>query len=382
MRLILAVCLAVCVIQGATLAIRDITVIDIVRDSAEPHQTILVRNGRIAAGPAHAIRIPDRAKVVNGRGKYAIPGLWDMHVHLWDKENVLPRYVAWGVTGVRDMGSDLARTRKWRSEIDSGKAMGPQVVTCGPALNGRPSENPKLPVVVIATPEEARREIDRLDAQKVDFIKVLSDVPREAYLALAERSRHWGTPFAGHIPNGVTLEEAIEARQASLEHMFNFPPKDEARLRSAFERCALLGIRVTPTLTLWDRMAREDAKVADSVPAVNALVRLAARTGAPLLAGTDTGDPGTEPGHTLHEELELLVKAGLSPAEALRSATTEPARFLERADSMGQLKCGMRADIVLLGGNPLMDISNTRRIEAVVVRGRYLDKPALRKLVP
>jgi len=356
---------------GATFAIRDVTVIDGTGAPALAHQTIIVRGERILEiGSASRVALPPDAVVTDAAGKYAIPGLWDMHVHLWDEKNVLPEYVQHGITGVRDMGSDYERTKRWRAAIESGSAVGPHVVTCGTPLDGQPSTEPKLPVLVVITPEDARSDFDRLDFMGVDFIKVLSDLPREAYFALAERARQWHKPFAGHLPKDVTAEEAVEARQASIEHLFGFPVSDEKRSRAVLAQCALLGTRIVPSLTLWRRMAAEDKSAADALPKIDAVVRQAREAGAAILAGTDTGDPGTFPGVTLHDELELLVGAGLTPMEALRSATYEPALFLGRDKVLGTLKPGMVADVVLLDANPLEDIRNTRRVAGVWARGR------------
>src|SRR5205085_1633221 len=138
------------------------------------------------------IRPPSAAEVIEGRGRYMIPGLWDMHVHLWYKENQFPMFLAWGVTGVRDMGSDLAQVKHWRGQIKSGELLGPHIETCGPAVDGFPSDDARLPVIMVRTPAEARSTYDQLEQTlNVDFVKVLSRLPRDAYFALIERARKW-----------------------------------------------------------------------------------------------------------------------------------------------------------------------------------------------
>jgi imidazolonepropionase-like amidohydrolase len=403
---------------AATLAIRDVTVIDGTGAPPVPHSTIVIQGERILElAPAAKARIPKGARVIDGRGRYAIPGLWDMHVHLWYEQNQLPVYVANGITGVRDMGSDFARTKAWRKDAESGKEVGPHIITSGAAVDGRKPDDPKLSVIVAVTPEDARRAFDRLDDSGVDFIKVLGNLSRDAYLALAERSRKWQVPFAGHVPASVSAWDAIEARQISIEHLFglfvacaNDPARvldsfDESKARELFRRSALMETRQTPTLTLWERMARigeakreTDARLAEVPDAIRRtwpkteapmapedaaalkrqfelalrMVKLMKECGVEILAGTDTGDPYTIPGVTLHEELALLVKAGLSPMEALQTATSIPAKFLEWDEATGTLKRGMVADVVLLNANPLEDIRNVSRVHAVVLRGRYL----------
>jgi hypothetical protein len=330
------------------------------------------------------------------------------------------------------MGSDLARTLRWRTAAESAKAVGPHILTSGPAVDGRPPLDGKLPVVVVETPEDGRRAFDRLDRQGADFIKILSGVPRDAYIALAERARKWRLPFTGHLPSGITAWEAIDARQASMEHLFGLfvacsskesdirarkVPQahvldtfDEQKARVLFRKSALMQTRQVPTLTLWERMAyvgtaqrlreprlrqvpaviraawpkpAEELKNADSeetaalrrqLELAFRMVKLMRECGVEIMAGTDTGDPYTIPGVTLHRELELLVKAGLTPIEALQSATIVPARFLGWDQSVGLLKAGMVADIVLLDADPLADIRNVSRVSGVAIRGRYLSQ--------
>ena len=390
---------------GAT-AIRDVTIVDVVSASLHPHMTVLIEKDRIAALGAR-VAIPAGARIVAGAGKFLIPGLWDTHVHLWYRQNQLPMFLAYGVTGVQDMGSDFTRTSAWREAIESGKAIGPRILTSGPPVDGSASDDTKLPVLVARTPEEARRAFDQLWNMDVDFIKVLSGIPRDAYFALAEQARHWHMRLEGHVPTSVTAWEAIEARQESLEHLFGVMkavPDDQAAL-DFFEQCATRGIRITPTLVLWQRMAHvhddalkhdprlqyvpesirrswpelkdDGAGIRRQIQGIYRLVGLSTRTKIQVLAGTDTGDPYTFPGATLHDELEQLVAAGMSPHQALQAATINPARFFEWDDSMGTIEKGKVADLVLLDANPLDDIRNTRKIRAVFSRGRYFSRKQL-----
>jgi imidazolonepropionase-like amidohydrolase len=388
-------------------AIQDVSVIDISASTVHPHMTVLIDGEKIQAiGAAAAMHVPPGARIVSGAGKFLIPGLWDMHVHLWYRENQLPVFIAFGVTGVQDMGSDFERTSAWRAAIETGKAVGPHIVTSGPPVTERPSDDPKLPTLVARTPAEARQAFDRLYDMDVDFIKVLSGLPRDSYFALAEQARHWHIRFEGHVPTSITAWEAIDAHQASLEHLFGVTKavsNDEEALRF-FEQCAIRDVRISPTLVLWQRMAHvTDEKLAgdprlkyvpDSIrkswpglkdetqdedigaykrqiEGIYKLVALATRTKVELLAGTDTGDPYTIPGATLHDELEQLVAAGLSPHQALAAATIAPARFFEWDEAMGTVEAGKLADLVLLDANPLVDIRNTRKIAGVFTRGKY-----------
>ncbi len=384
-------------------AIEDVSIVDVLTAAIHAHQTVVIAGDRIVSIGGTA---PAGARVINGRGKFLIPGLWDMHVHLWYKENQLPTYIAFGVTGVRDMGSDFERTSAWRAAIERGEAIGPHIVTSGPVVDGAPSDNDKLPVIVARDAPEARRAFDRLWNMNVDFIRVSSALPFDSYTAIAELARHWHVPIEGQIPTNVPALQAIEARQASIEHLegVTHAASTDAEAIEFFEDCAVHDVSITPTLVLWQRMAHQGddglksdprlkfvaASIRETWPALGAdndtrevrkrrdaiyrLVSLATRTKVEVLAGTDTGDPYTIPGATLDDELEQLVEAGLTPHQALKSATIEPARFLGWDEKMGTIEKGKVADLVLLGGNPLADFRNTGKVEGVFAQGRYYSR--------
>lgn len=433
---------------AADLLIRNVNIIDVRSGDVLPHRSVLIHGGRVQTIAAN-IRPAPSAEVVDGRGRYLIPGLWDMHVHLWYKEDQFPMYLAWGVTGVRDMGSDLARVKHWRTEIKSSALLGPHIETCGPAVDGFPSDDPKLPVIVVRSPAEARSTYDHLEQDlNVDFIKVLSRLPRDAYLALLDRARKWGLPVAGHVPDTVTVEEAVTARQSSIEHLSNvllacsseerkiLGPRANAIERkdwnsvlafdehalttfdfkkadTLMERMARYASYQTPTLVMLRRMTYADADEVARDPRLRYIPAAIRKTwndpredkkkqpeaalalfdreyekdcylvdrmqkgGVPIMAGTDTGDPYTFPGYDLHRELQLLVKAGLTPLQALRAATIVPAEYLDSDESLGTVAPGRVADLVLLDADPLKDIRNTQRISAVVLGGKYLSRAKL-----
>lgn len=407
---------------AGAVAIQDVTVIDIATGTARPHITLIIDGERIRTmGPAASTTIAKGIATVDGKGKFLIPGLWDTHVHLWYPENQLPVYVAFGVTGVQDMGSDFKRTSAWRAQIVAGKAVGPHIITCGPPVVEKSTGDEKLPGLIARTPEEARKAFDELWNMNVDFMKVLSGLSKDAYLALAEQSRHWRLPLRGHVPRSLTAMEAVEARQNSLEHFFGVQgvllgeggDLDEKKTLEFFEKSAAVGTRHSPTLLLWRRMghlddaalknderlkyvpesirktwpdpAEDTKKWTDATRAqwkaqvdrIYRITALAKRTKVELLAGTDTGDPYTIPGASLHDELEQLVRAGLTAREALEAATITPARMLGWDEAMGTIEKGKVADLVLLEANPIDDIRNTRRISAVFSRGKHLSRKDL-----
>ena len=404
-----------------TLAIEDVNVIDVLASRVRPNMTVIIEGDRIAAlGPASSTFPPQDARkdarVVSGHGMFLIPGLWDMDVHLWYRENQLPVFVAFGVTGVQDTGSDFERVSAWRRAIERGDAIGPHVVTSGPPVAGRETRDRRLPVLLARTPAEARRAFDRLWDLDTDFIEVQPELSRDAYFALAEMARHWNMRLTGPIPSSISSAEAIEARQVNVDDLAGVAVAAEPELLRFFERCAMFGMRFSPALTMWRRMAhiddqklksdpslkyvpaairdswtgsagtghawagdagRESAVSGAQVEAAYRLVRLMKRSGVEVLAATHTGDPYTVPGATLHDELEQMVAAGLTPAQALEAATIAPARLLAWDHAMGTVDMGKVADLVLLGANPLENIRNTRKIEAVFTRGKYYSRQDL-----
>ena len=200
--------------------------------------TVVIREGRIASSGASAT-VPRDAAVIDGHGKFLMPGLWDMHVHLgFARASAFPAFVANGVTGVRDLGGDLSEIDRWRNEIAAGSRVGPLIVRAGPMLVG---EAPLRFQVLIQTPEEGRDTVQRLYAAGVEKIKVKS-MPRAAYFAIAAEARALGLPVTGHIPQTVTPEEASDAGQ-SVEHVSTLFDGTFTSVRR--------GKDVNPEIALW-----------------------------------------------------------------------------------------------------------------------------------
>ena len=423
----------------APIALTHAVLIDGADSVPRVDQTIVVRGTRIATvGPSRTTPVPKDARVFDARGGFVIPGLWDMHVHtvVPSGRAVLALYVANGVTGVRDMGSDWDSLRAWRRDIATRRLVGPLIIASGPYLEGG-----DVPIahILTRTPAEGRAAVDSLITLGVDFVKVHGQLTRETYFAIARRARERGIPFAGHVPQVVGAADASDSGQRSIEHMLTIPvpctPAESIALRprftvqSALGRCtsadlaplyarfARNGTWVTPTLTAvyevanWPnrdvpgdsfsrylpaalrRFVAQIFPVPDSIPpgadsvgrAIfdKRLTQVAAmhRAGVRILAGTDAPLPNSPPGFGLHEELALLVRGGASPLDAIRAATLEPARYFGMLDSAGTIAPGKFADLVVLRGNPLLDIRETRRILAVVTNGRLIDSAGRERLL-
>lgn len=402
----------------ARVAIRDVTVVDVVTGSLRPHSTVIVMDGRITAvGAAARLPMPPGARILDGRGRFLIPGLWDMHSHsLWSAgamRTFLPLNVANGVTGIRDMGGRLDVLDTARAALRQENVAYPRIVAAGVILDGPEPVQADVSIAV-ADAAAARMAVASLAQEGVDFIKVYTLLPRDAYFAVIQEARRLGLPVAGHVPAAVTIEEAARAGQRSIEHLHDeleplCTQRDGARclqLAAEFRQFqvwqvpTLVALRKgffddeaivrDPRLRYIPRGLREDwlaeraariGRGADHLAGKRRryadeewLTGFLAREHVGLLAGTDAGTAFCYPGFSLHDELGLLVQAGLSPVDALRAATSAPAEFLGKSDSMGTIAVGRDADMVLLRSNPLANIAATREIEAVVLRGRVLDR--------
>jgi imidazolonepropionase-like amidohydrolase len=417
------------------IAVSHVTVIDGADSVPRRDQTVIIRGTRIAVvGPAARTNVPAGTRVIDGRGRFLVPGFWDMHVHtaVPDGRELLAAYVANGVIGVRDMAGDWATLTAWRHEIAAGVLIGPRIIASGPYIEG--GETP-IAHIVARTPETARAAVESLKSLGVDFVKVHGRMSRETYLAAVAAAKSNGLDAAGHVPGVVGAADASAAGVKSIEHLLTIPhPCTVAEsiallprfaMQGALGRCSstdqrLLiatlvrnGTWVTPTfvaqyeVSVWpnrdvpgDAYARyvpdglrkfvaEIFPMPDSVPpgadstgraVFERRLALAARlyhAGVGVLAGTDAPLRNSPPGFGYHEELALLARGGLTPFEVLRIATYEPARFFGSLDSAGTIAAGRVADVVLLEADPLTDIRNTRRIAAVVANGRLFDAAGL-----
>ena len=373
-----------------TLAITHVTVVDVRAGTSTPDQTVVIRGRRIlTVGEAGRASVPAGAHVIDGAGKYLIPGLWDMHVHLDSTD--LPALVHLGVTGARDMGGDLEQLLTWRRRIRGGEIAGPRLVFAGPALHGPRSPTDSGPWV-IRMPWQGIAAVDSLAARHVDFIKIHEGLFDDTYRAIARQATLRHLPFAGHVPAGVPVGEAAEMGQRSIEHLEFVPDACLGRFAERSPTATplpaecdeanfdwLLGVLAGHHTWLCPTIGSFRIFAPKQFPAIFAgfkdLVPLLRAHRIDLLAGTDLGTTGIVPGASLHDELALLVDAGYTPAAALRFATLNPARFLGLTDSLGTVEPGKIADLVLLERDPLPDIRNTRSVAVVIQAGSVLRSP-------
>ena len=444
-------------------AISNVTVIDAVNGVRE-NQTVVFHGDAIISVKSADAEPPTVAETIDGSGKYLIPGLWDMHVHLTYDDTLtdaMPAlFLAYGVTSVRDTGALMHKITPVVEKMRAPGAVAPRVYFSGPLLDGRfvvydGDSRPEIGVQN-ATRDMAEARVAELKAGGVDFIKIYEMVSPDVFEALTEAGRANDLPIAAHVPLSMVASRAGPAVD-SMEHLRNVEldcasnsaelfeerlsilagheegPGFELRSRLHAlqrlpaianydeERCertiaSLTSTIQVPTLRLntfsarpvyeradWDaaldtvpeaanaewRRATADWRNRESAPAVDTTfadwsIEMVGRMhaqGVPIGAGTDTPIGRALPGYSLHTELERLVDAGLSPLEAIEAATMRPAEFLRLSGEMGTVSPGKRADLVMLDANPLDDISNTRRIAAVVAAGRYFSADDLAGLL-
>ena len=438
--------------QPRQIVIAHVTVINPGAASVQPDSIVVINGDRITF-VSHSAVVPlaKNTRVIDGRGQFLIPGLWDMHVHSafgdWfpgGRDIILPLFIANGVTGVRDMGGDVPVLFGWRKQIAAGKIVGPRMVISGPMLDALlPEGKLRFPSsIAVTTPASAVAAVDSLKAQGVDFIKVQSVISHDAYLAAAAEAHKVGLPIVGHVPDKVRLAEVVVAGQKSVEHLMGIfegcstqeekfiagqgdlklllSTQDQQKCNALIRQLAQSQTWQVPTLA-WQRggtfLDQHDLKhdpldiyvpaywrevtwkrftdemmpgllhdplelrqkyFASNLQMVGAMHR----DGVPFLAGTDTA-PGVYimPGFSLHDELANFVEAGLTPMQALQTATSGPSKFLEREKDYGSVQAGKVADLVLLGANPLDNIHNTRKITAVIANGRVFDRAALDRML-
>jgi imidazolonepropionase-like amidohydrolase len=382
---------------------------------------VIEKDRIIAAGRRSEIKIPTGATVIDVSGKYLLPGLWDMHSHFYQVE-LGPAYLAAGITTASDVGNDIEFGTSLRDAAKQGRGLGPRMLLAG-YIDGKTDYHSFD--VQAGTPAEARAAVQRYKDAGFEQIKIRDHVKPDILKVITAEAHRLGMTVTGHVPEGMNALEAVEAGMDQISHlnfvMTGFFPKEPRNdiqtsidLDSPDSKQALRIMKehatvIDDTLAVLELMIRPKNMPIESfepglmsvapelleqvekkgAPADQAEgIRMAMETllktigalhraGLPIVAGTDVGVPG----HTLHRELELYVKAGLTPMEAIQAATLTPARVMKIETEVGTIESGKRADILIAGGNPLENISNIRKTEFVVSQGRLFDCAELSKLV-
>jgi imidazolonepropionase-like amidohydrolase len=394
------------------------TLIDGTGAPAVDDSAVLIRKGRIvAAGPRSQVKIPKHAEMVDVRGKTILPGLWDMHAH-FEQVEWGPIYLAAGATTVRDCGNEFEFITAVRDAIAAGDGLGPRILAAGIVDGSGPLT---IGVERVDTPDQARQWVDRYHEAKFQQMKIYSSVKLPEVKAVADEAHLLGMTVTGHVPEGLNAYQVIEAGQDQINHIpyitaimhaplpegsprgtaaraaadidFNSP---EAKKAIAFLKAHHTVI--DPTLSVFELGTASTAKpTASFEPGVNkvapelaaqlidvgppspdadlrqqvfdkmvATVGVLHRAGITIVAGTDQSVPG----YSLYREIELYVQAGFTPMEAIQAATIVPARVMGLDKELGTVEAGKRADVIVLGANPLDNIHNIRTVESVITGGR------------
>lgn len=399
--------------ESQPVAFTDVTVIPMDTERILPHRTVVIEHGRITlVAEAGRVQLPLGTQTIDGRGRFLIPGLADMHTHV-DRKEMLPLFLRSGITTVLNMGlASPEFVTEVRPAIRQGTVVGPQIFLAflidGPGDPG--------PQYVALCERDAREAVDRAKLLGYDFIKAYSHLDADVYAAVTDEAREQHLPLVGHIPTAVGLEKALGAGQVMIAHAEEYyktyfdQKADDSRVAPAVELTKHAGAYVTPNLSFFaaltertshpEAMDRElDSPAGRSLPpasraawtlsrprepsdrfvpelaTIRKLTLALSKADVPLLAGTDTPAPGMIPGVSLDEELRQLVSAGLTPFQALSAATRVPGEFIRQfvpgAMSFGTVQVGERADLVLLDANPLENIENVAHPVGVIAEGRW-----------
>jgi imidazolonepropionase-like amidohydrolase len=438
-------------LSPGSFAITGVTVIPMSADTVFRNATVLVENGRIAAvGPVRSVRVPDGVRRIDGTGRFLMPGLADMHAHLYSDGEVadslagyeLAVFLANGITTARMM-IGTPEHFSLRREIMEGGLLGPQLWIASPEMSGRPADHAH----VVTTPEAAAAAVNAVADSGYDFVKLTNFITRPVYDAILAQARARGIRVDGHVDPQVGLAHALASGQSGIHHLDSYfeavladsaPSResvtqvghfrlrnwismdhlDERKIQAVGGATARAGVWSTPTLTLFDyafaihesdsairsrpdwklmppgmrslylrartqywsaaaEEVRTPARRQRYVEVRNRIVKAIVDSGGKVMAGSDAPDWFMSPGWTLHRELATFVEAGLTPYQALQTATVNPAQFLNAGAEWGTIEPGKRADLVLLTANPLEDIRNTTRIAGVSIGGRWMPRSEL-----
>jgi hypothetical protein len=419
--------------NSSGIAFEDVTVLPMDREQVMEHHTVLVRGDRIeAVGPTRTTKIPAEYRRIDGRGKFLMPGLADFHVHL-RSPGEFPTYLAYGVTTVAHLSGaypGAPNILHYRNMIASGQLVGPTIYASGPLVDNAPLlPHTRNIGIGISTQDEARKVAAIQKAAGYDMLKIYQLLNPEVYDALVTAAREQRIAPVGHVPQTITLTRALDAGQVMIAHglfvlepMINkdFTSYDLSRLKSIARSVAEKNVAVQPTIAMdlarrrlengehneilrdpeirflapdlyraWSdpdlSYLRYSIRSSLSIPNLLKLIKALQDAGALILLGTDEGAlPGVFPGISVHQELGLFVQAGLTPFQALQTATKNTGEFVTKRinadDRFGTVTVGSRADLLLLQYNPLENVGHASKPLGVMVRGRWLSLSDLRSM--
>ncbi|MBK9985179.1 MAG: amidohydrolase family protein [Saprospiraceae bacterium] len=406
--------------ESEVLIIRGINVIDVINGKIIPDQDVVVKDKRIFfVGHSFSGNIPAASIAIDGKSKYLCPGLWDMHFHLcWDRNNdslLFPILLKNGITGIRDMGGDLNIMHTFRKRLKEGRQVGPVIFGAGPMIDGNPPVYRDFSLPVDGN-TNMKVVLDSLKNSGADFFKTYSLIKEPQLKAISTYCTKNKMRFAGHLSEYIDPEISIALGQKSIEHLnrlddiwtvdrdrinrigrlmidhksFLCPTLITFQLKTQVRDSSIVKKDYTQYIpaslqeeweVTWAKRKERHVALADwedldklfisQLELVNHLYTM----GVPILAGSDfAGMPYVYPGISLHQELNLLVKAGLSNEEALKTATINPVIYMDEQENYGSITVGKYGDMLVLGSNPLDNISNLDSIGLVIVKGKIIER--------
>ncbi|MGH7491157.1 MAG: amidohydrolase family protein [bacterium] len=399
----------------------NVNVVPMTEERIIPGQSVIVRDGKIEKiGAVDQIAIPDGSHRVDGAGKYLMPGLADMHTHIYYQEDLLP-YLANGVTTVLNMGSPAA-ILQFREQVRRGEILGPAIFASA-FVDGAGNRG-----WIVRTPEEARTDVRDIKNQGWDFIKVYNSIDAEVFKALMEEAKQQGLAVIGHGVRAPGMQGILQAGQVMIAHAeeyiyTHFQNRfDASQIPAAIAMTKSAGAYVTTTLSAYEtimlqwgnpagletllarpemkyvrpswlnewrssnRYTRNSGSLAAAYEFQKRFVKDFQDAGIPLLLGTDTPTiPGIVPGFGIHQDLRNLASSGLTPYEAIAAGTRNAGEFINRfvasSEPFGTIEVGKRADLILVQENPLANIEHVSKRIGVMVRGRWLSETKLRQML-
>jgi hypothetical protein len=400
------------------IAITGGTLLDVVNNTTLPGATIVIENGMIkSAGNSATVAVPPGAFIIDARGKTILPGLWDMHAH-FEQAEWGPAYLAAGVTTVRDCGNEFIYINAIQKAIDDGSGIGPHILKAG-IIDGKGPYS--LGIIQADTREEAIAAVDRYKENGFVQIKIYSSVKPAIVKIICDEAHRLGLTVTGHIPEGMNLMQGVDSGMDMVNHVqyvfsvmkknkkdFSIDLSDSANL-AILNYIRIHHVVIDPTLGVFELAFRSlKDSITDIEPAFSTLPEpmkpLFINTGTSdsnqikrgkiimkdfkeitgalyknnitIVAGTDMGFPG----YSVFRELELYVECGLTPMQAIQTATITPAKVMKEGDITGSVEVGKRADIIIVGGDPLQNIRNIRKVETVIKDGNIYQPDALHHL--
>ena len=412
--------------ENGDIVISKINVVDVKNGLIIKEQDVIINGNRIVKIIPHNQVKLESSTFIDGTNRFLIPGLWDMHAHIrsYSSVDILPMFIMHGVTGIRDLGiTNYELIKYWKSQIEKKAIIGPRIISSGTIIEG---SGPSFPSsVVINKLEDVERCLDSLIAKNIQVVKLFHTVPSDVFKDIIRYSKEKGMVTSGHIPNDMNQIDASSAGLNSIEHLWGisntlstydkFYVLDE-EIKNLAETLIENGTFQTPTLVNMESYAKlgqelETNPNLELTPKyfiawwaninekfqqnfaeedllryknnfefnvkVNAKLH---ELGVKILAGTDVPNPYIVTGMSLHNELEHFINSGMSTADALKTATLNPAQYFNRSSELGLIDENYIADLVVLDANPLENISNTQRIYAVIQNGRLFTHKMLQDL--